>query len=989
MASAPEFRGTAVRSGRPAGAASSLQTLRLLESGPRGLTEAQAEERLVKHGENTVPGSRPVPWGLRLARAVGEPFTAVLLCLGLVSAVIASWGTACVIAVLVVVSAVLRAAGERRAERSVAALGAVLPQTATVRRRPAEGAAPVHHELPVDQLVPGDVVRLGAGDLVPADVRLLRASGLTVHQAVLSGESAPVPKHAVDTGCERPVGNGEFTGPGAPDSADPVPGAKGTADTGPGIGGATGPGAGDATEFSAPHLCFQGSSVASGSATAVVVATGAHTRFADAWATPPGRRRGTFDRSVRSVAWLLIRCMLLIPPVALLADAAVRGRGLETLPFAVTVAVGLTPEMLPVVVTAALARAAGGLARRRAVLVRRLHALGDLGAAGVLCTDKTGTLTQDRPVLECSLAPDGTPDARVAQWAALSAFWTLHLAELPVPDPLDEALLDATVEPDGPAGSGDGGGADLGGLWDWEGVAALPFDPVRRLSCAVLRPPHADGTPGPAAAPHAPEAAEAAAGGPGEYTAYGPGEYTVVVKGAAEEVLERCALDDERRAELHRRAALLAEDGLRLLAVGCARRRSRLGPYVPGDERGLTFLGFVGLRDALAPTAARALAGLARQGVAVKVLTGDHPGTAARVCRDLGLLDADGTPAADAPSQDAGATGTVRPGAPPGVVTGAVVDTLDDDRLAEVAARSTVFARCTPAQKARVVRALRTRSTTGFLGDGVNDLAALHAADIGLCPRTAAPVAREAADVVLGAKELTAIEDAVAAGRRCGGAIASYLRIVLSSNLGNVLAMLVAGVLLPFLPMLPAQVLVQNLCFDAAQLALAFDRPGTVEGRRRPAVLRPRALLGFVTGFGLLNAAADVATFAVLALAVRHGTGTDSAAAFHSGWFTENLLTQAMVMLLLRTGGSAAYTRRPARPLLLAVAGLAAVGLLLPLSPLGAPLGMTPLPWVYYPMLALVLCVYGAALALARAAGERRAAGARPGRYGKGGKSDG
>ncbi|MBK3589506.1 HAD-IC family P-type ATPase, partial [Streptomyces sp. MBT57] len=288
------------------------------------------------------------------------------------------------------------------------------------------------------------------------------------------------------------------------------------------------------------------------------------------------------------------------------------------------------------------------------------------------------------------------------------------------------------------------------------------------------------------------------------------------------------------------------------------------------------------LRDAPTPSATDALGVLARRGVTVKVLTGDHPGTAARVCQDLGLR-------------------TDAVGGGDGIVTAELVDALSDAELARVADRATVFARCTPEHKARIVSALRAAGhTTGFLGDGVNDLPALHAADVGICPRNAVDVAREAADVVLAEKDLTAIDWAVLEGRHSSGNIATYLRITLSSNLGNVIAMLTAGLMLPFLPMLPAQVLVQNLCFDAAQLAFAFDRPAAA-ALRRPTVLRSRDFLRFITGFGLLNAAADLATFGVLALALHNATGTDGEAAFHAGWFTENLLTQALVLVLLRT----------------------------------------------------------------------------------------
>ncbi|MDJ0346127.1 magnesium-translocating P-type ATPase [Streptomyces sp. H10-C2] len=860
------------RSVRDTAGLTPLEMLRRLGSGPRGLLESQAEERLLQYGENTIAAQRPASWPVRFVGSLRDPFTTVLLCLGLVSAVVASWGTACVIAVLVAVSCALRSSGEYRADRSTAALRELVATTATVQRR-SGAAASRSREIPVDQLVPGDVIRLGPGDLVPADLRLLRASGLTVRQAPLTGESAPVAKYPVDT------------------PADP-----GTA------------------LFDQPYLCFLGSSVASGSGTAVVVATGEATQLAGTYREPARRRReSAFDRSVNGISWTLIRFMLLTPPLVLMADAALRGRGLETLPFAVAVAVGLTPEMLPVIVTTALARGAAGLAHGSEVIVKRLPALHDLGAIDVLCTDKTGTLTQDRPILDCHLDPEGRSDPEVLHWAAVNSLWTLQLADLPAPDALDEAILEATE--------------DCGEeLLAYDGVAALPFDAVRRSSCAVVRRPSRTGL------------------------------HTLVVKGAVEDVLERCTrlraggreteLDAAALERLRRLAMDQAEDGLRLLAVALADRPARLGPYTSADEYGLTFVGFVGLRDALRPTAADALAVLARRGVAVKVLTGDHPGTAARVCRDLDLD-------------------------PGEVVTAERIDGLTGAGLAELADRSTVFARCTPEHKARIVGALRERGhTTGFLGDGVNDLPALQAADVGICPRDAVDVARESADVVLAAKDLTAIDDAILAGRRSSGNIATYLRITLSSNLGNVISMLVAGLLLPFLPMLPVQVLVQNLCFDAAQLAFAFDRPGPA-ALRRPAELRPRDFLRFITGFGLLNAIADLATFGVLVLAV-HGSGRPGGqASFHAGWFTENLLTQALVILVLRTGRRAAEGRAPT-PVRLATTVLAMIGLLLPLSPLAPVLGMAALPPVYYLLLAAVLALYGAGLMAARARYEKR-----------------
>ncbi|MFD5643731.1 cation-transporting P-type ATPase, partial [Streptomyces anulatus] len=496
----------------------SLQTLRALDSGPRGLLESEAEIRLGRTGENVLPARRPVPWPRRFLRSLRDPFTSVLLCLGLVSALVSAWGTAGVILALVGVSCLLRSAEEHRADRSAAALRELVATTATVVRRASDDAPPLEREAPVADLVPGDVIRLRPGDLVPADVQLLRSDGLTVHQSALTGESAPVAKRALDV----------------PD---------------PALSGA-GP-------FAQPQWCFQGSSVTSGSGTAVIVATGGATRFAAAHDGRAGQRgTSAFDRSVQGISWTLIRFMLLTPPLVLMANAALRGRGLETLPFAVAVAVGLTPEMLPVIVTTTLARGAARLARTSGVIVKRLPALHDLGAVDVLCLDKTGTLTEDRPVV--AEATDGTdrPDPDVLRWAAVSALWTLRLAELPSADALDEAVLDAAEEC-GPSA------AEEVDPEAYEGVAVLPFDPVRRVATAVV-------------------------GRPGRL-----GVHTLVTKGAVEAVLDRCAVDREERDRLLALADRKAETGLRLVAVARADRVARAGAYTPALERGLTFVGLV------------------------------------------------------------------------------------------------------------------------------------------------------------------------------------------------------------------------------------------------------------------------------------------------------------------------------------------------------------------------------------------------------------
>ncbi|WP_370085979.1 magnesium-translocating P-type ATPase [Streptacidiphilus sp. MAP12-16] len=840
------------------------QIVRLLRSSPSGLVEAEADDRLATAGDNALPTVRSRRL-TRLLATLRDPFTVVLVILAVAATAIGSLETAAVIAVLAGASCLLRYQAEYRADRAAAACGVPDAATATVLRRADADAAPVAREVPVDQLVPGDVVVLSPGDPVPADVRLLRSDGLRVSQAALSGESASADKHpAVDRSLAV---------------------------------------SGETPLFDRPQLCFLGSTVSSGTGTAVVLATGGDTYFGATNSRAPRRGAPTaFERGTADISRTLVWLTVLAAVTGLAVNALWLGRGLEAAAFAVAVAVGLTPEMLPVVVSTALARGSVRLARQQ-VMVKHLPAVHNLGAMDVLCTDKTGTLTLGRPTLSCHLDPSGHPDPGVLHWAAVNSLLSLEQADLLTGDPVDEMVLDAA--------------GHLGLPVDAEGmtaVAALPFTSTRRRSTVVLRRPG-----------H-------------------PGAHTLVTKGAPEDVLARCSrvrdggteqpLDDARRSRLRRLVDTHGEQGVALLAVARADRPGRLGRYGASDEDGLTLLGFLGVRDEPLPDARAAVAALAAQGVQVRVVTGDHPQVAARVCRDVGL----------------------DPGT---VVVGATVDALGDEELAVLAARTTLFARMTPRQKARIVVALRrSGNTVGFLGDSVNDLPALAAADIGVCPEQAVPTVRAGADAVLARKDLAALSPAVSTSRRTLANIANYLRITVSSNLGNALSMIAASVLLPFLPMLPGQVLVQNLCSDLAQLALAFDRPD--ESRQRaPRTFDRRGILGFVLCFGLINAIADLATFAILGHLTAHQHDPASEAAFRAGWFTENLITQALAMHLLRSrGGSSPRARTAPWPIWLASTALVGAALLLPRTPLAPALGLGSLPGSWFPLLLAVLAGY-------------------------------
>jgi P-type Mg2+ transporter len=846
-----------------------LQVLRRFATSPHGLDEHEAQLRLLRHGENVlnaVPAAGPLTL---LAGAVLDPFVVVLLALGVVSALTGDLPAVAVIGLLAVVSCGLRASQEYRADKAAAALRALTATTTTVLRRARPGSPPLAREVPTDQLVPGDIVALTAGDAVPADIRLLRCTGLNVSQALLTGESLPVIKYAT-MAAQQPA------------ACDPA-----------------------ANLFDHPQLCLFGASVVGGTATGVVVATGDDTYFGATNRTPPHRRgRTAFDRGVRGVSWTLIRLMAATVPLVLVLTGISRDTWLQSAMFAVAVAVGLVPEMLPVVVTTTLIRAAARL-RADGVMVKRLPAVHNIGAMDVLCIDKTGTLTVDRLTVAGHLDPLGRPDPQPLRYAALAARLALDHTDPPAADAIDEALIGRADQLDLPDGA------------DAVAIHVLPFDPTRRRTTVALRTP-------------------------GQW-----GRETLITKGAAEEVLDRCTavridgrdrpLDRAHLRRLRRLTDRLHTGGLRLLAVAVKTRPVCGRPLSVDDETSLTLLGYVTLTDELKPGIQPTLSTLTGQGIAVKVLTGDHPQAAARLCREAGL----------------------EPGAP---ACGSDLAALDDRALATLAERTTLFARVDAQQKARIVTALRTAGhTVGYVGDGVNDAPALHAADVGACVEGAVDIARQSSDVLLTGEDLVALTHAVAGGRHAFANIIKYLKITVSSNVGNVCAVLAASATLPFLPMLPLQLLIQNLLFDLSQLSLAFDRTDP------PALTRPRSfdtgdLTRFVLCFGALNTLADLATFAAL----RHTIGGEITPAgqilFHTGWFIENLITQMLAVHLLRSRHGPARWSWAARPVLTTTTAAALLSLTLPVAPIGVPLGLHPLPLAYYLWLAVILTAYAAAL---------------------------
>lgn len=860
---------------RALAAAAPLTVLRRMESSPRGLTETEASERLARVGENRAPESVVPSTAARLRTALLNPFVLLLAAIGVVFAVVGDVRGTVTLAVMITIGVGLRFGQQLRSDQAVRELRSRVLTTATVRRRAHPRDRGLTREVAVDDLVPGDIVTISPGDAVAADVRLLTARDLRVDQSVISGESMAVRKRA-------PAGEVAATHP---------PSRRRRSRS-------------HVELVDLPSVCFAGTAVLSGSGTGVVIGTGSAT-YVGALATGAAgqRPRSSVDQGVRAVGWTLIRFMLVLVPIVLVINGVVRGDWAQAGLFAVAVAVGLTPEMLPVIATATLARGAVQMAHRQ-VVVKRLDAIQDLGGMDVLCLDKTGTLTEDRVVFTHSIDLDGRPGGGAAQYAYLAA----HFQTGP-PDRFDDAVTDDTAP-------------DEALLTDalFTRVDEIDFDHDRRCATVVVR--------------------------------RGPDTHMMVTRGDPDEVLARCAQveRDGTPVELtallrhHARDVVAAHHGhgMRILAVAIKDGPARRRPYRPDDETGMTLVGFVGFVDPVKETTAEALAQLREHGVAVRVLTGDAPRVVARVCEQVGI--------------EVGR-----------IVLGAEVEAASEADLRALVETTSVFAKVNPQHKARIVAALQVSGhCVGFLGDGVNDAIALRTADVGVAVHTAAPAARTAADLILLDADLTVLARGIVEGRRALGNTLKYVKITASSNLGNVLSVLAASALLPFLPMLPVQLMVQNLLYDTAQLALPWDRVEP-EYLRRPRRWDAAGLIRFMLVFGPLSSVFDLCTFATLWWVFGIQDPAQQGV-FQAAWFTEGLLSQVLVVLVLRSRRASAA----GRPVLVAATVVVVLGLVVPFSALAVTLQMTAPAQGFLPWLVAIVAVYLAAAQLAKIVLTRR-----------------
>jgi Mg2+-importing ATPase len=841
----PEKRSRAAAKLREAARTPAEDLFRTYQSGPDGLSERDAAERLEQHGANQVAHERPPTWYLHLWRGFANAFSALLATLAVVSLASGDRESAVIIGAMVLLSGLLRFFQERRASLAAQKLQEMVRVTSTVVRRDEEGN-PREREIPIRELVPGDVVKLSAGDMVPADVRLLSAKDLFVTQSTLTGESLPVEKVAT-TVADPPLNPLELL-----------------------------------------NIAFLGTNVTSGAATALVVNTGEATYLGSIAESLLGRRTLTsFEKGIRAVSLLLLRFMAVMTVIVFVLNGVTKRDWKEAFFFALAIAVGLTPEMLPMIVTGTLAIGAVAMSRKK-VIVKQLNSIQNFGAMDVLCTDKTGTLTQDRIVLEkyCNLIREG--DEGVLEYAFYNSFHQTGLKNL-----LDKAVL--AHRPVSTARV--------------TKVDEIPFDFSRRIMSVVVDL---------------------------------DGQRKLIAKGAPEAIFQRCSRMELHGEVLHLDPFLLPDlteeldglqaQGFRVLAIAYKDVPRDRSVFSKDDEQDLVLRGYVAFLDPPKESTRDALAALDKHGVHVKVLTGDNDIVAKKICADVGL-----------------SVGRV--------VLGNDVEAATDERLSVLVEEANLFARLSPAHKERVVRALqRAGHVVGFMGDGINDSPALRAADVGVSVDNAVDIAKESADLILLEKDLLVLEHGVLEGRRVFGNIVKYIKMGTSSNFGNMFSVLGASAFLPFLPMLPIQILAQNLLYDFSQLAIPFDRVDE-EYLLKPRQWRIDDIRRFMLFFGPVSSVFDYATFALLFFVFRANVPAQQSL-FQSGWFVEGLLSQTLIVHMIRTRKIPFLQSSPSLPLAFTTAAVMAVGIALPFSPFASSFGMVPLPSQFFAWLVLILLAY-------------------------------
>ena len=817
----------------------------------KGLTPDQVEERLERVGPNEVEHARRLGFFGEIFQRSKNPLVIQLLVIAVVSLALGDVRAATVVGAMVILSVALGYVQERRSNNAVEKLLSMIKATCTAIR----GGKEI--ELPLRDLVPGDLVVLAAGDIVPADLRLVATKDFYVSQAALTGESMPIEKTAA-----------------AADTAG-----KNAIDL--------------------PNACFQGSNVLSGTARGVVVNTGARTYFGAISARLAGQRVLTsFDRGIESFTWLMIRFMVVMVTVVFFIVALTKHDWAGALLFGLSVAVGLTPEMLPMIVTVNLSKGAMAMSRKQ-VIVKRLNSIQNFGAMDVLCTDKTGTLTQDRIVLERYVDVTNRESDDVLRYAYMNSYYQTGLRNL-----LDRAILAHT---------------DLDVERSARKVDEIPFDFQRKRMSVVI-----------------------------DYQ----GDHVLICKGAVEELFRVCTryqvdddinpLIDMLKQDLLEEYENLSRDGYRVVAIAYREFPRTKEVFSTADETDLVLLGYLAFFDPPKDSAMAALEALRKSGVATKILTGDNALVTRKVCRDVGLVVEQ-------------------------VVTGDQLRGLGEGELTDLARRGNVFARLTPSQKEDIIRALqRGGHVVGFLGDGINDAPAMKTADVGISVDTAVDVAKESADIILLKKSLLVLEDGILEGRRVFGNITKYVKMGASSNFGNMFSVVGGSYFLPFLPMAPIQVLVNNLLYDFSQVGIPADRVDD-EYLEKPRKWNIENIKKFMIFIGPMSSIFDYTTFFLMlyffgCIAYKTTPNLDLKdhyeRLFHTGWFVESLLTQTLIVHIIRTNRVPFFQSRASWPLTLTTLSVMAAACALPYSPMADYLGLVRLPMSFWPWMLATLIAY-------------------------------
>ncbi|HYK77172.1 MAG TPA: magnesium-translocating P-type ATPase [Daejeonella sp.] len=832
-----------------------------------GLTAHEVHEKQKEFGLNEIIHEKAPAWYIQFLQAFINPFIGVLISIAVISLITdvftaapedRDYKTVIVVAIMVFLSSTLRFWQEFRSNQAAEQLKSMVKTTALVLRQE-QGKK----EIDIKQIVPGDVVFLSAGDMIPADCRIMQSKDLFVSQATLTGEALPVEKR------EFNVTDADIK-----------------------------------SLLDLENICFMGTNVVSGSAMSVVINTGNQTYFGSISKSLTGKRAETsFDKGVSSVSWLLIRFMLVMVPLVFLINGFVKQDWLEALLFAIAVAVGLTPEMLPMIVTANLAKGALSMSRRK-VIVKRLNAIQNIGAMDILCTDKTGTLTLDKIVLERHLNIFGDQDEEVLKWAYLNSFHQTGLKNL-----LDVAVLEHVEVHEHLK-------ADVNFLK----VDEIPFDFGRRRMSVILKQRN--------------------------------GKHLLICKGAVEEMLDLCshAFDPGEDKELHiesdkiipmdekmreivlQTSKKLNKEGLRVLLVAIKEFDNRALTYSVADESNMILTGFIGFLDPAKPSAKPSIEALHKLGVELKVLTGDNEIVTQKICRDVGI-----------PINN--------------IVLGHELDNIGDKELTARIDEISIFAKLSPAQKSRVVKVLQAKGhTVGFMGDGINDANALRDADVGISVDTATDIAKESADIILLEKDLMVLRKGVIYGRRTFGNIIKYIKMAASSNFGNMFSMLGASAFLPFLPMLPIQILIQNLLYDVSQISIPWDSMDK-EYIEEPKKWDASGISKFMIFIGPISSIFDYATFALMFFFFK-ANSPEHQSLFQTGWFVEGLLSQTLIVHMIRTRKIPFIQSWATAPVVALTSLIMVIGLAIPFSPFASAFRMEPLPISYFPFLLGILFSY-------------------------------